>query len=177
VGKPEESAAPAATFDLIFDNTAGGAGVSASAFFALPNIIGAASFEASASGARVLVLSEGVAPIHKDGGMAIVVDGADSWAWSSAGSGGVADLFSAFGSGGLSNTSQANATAGAVEATAHVPKGEVVVVTIVLSWYFPHHIWDGEFATDLGNYYSNLFPSAEAVAISVAANKTRSLQS
>ena len=179
VGSPEESAAPAAIFDVIFDNTAGQVDATPSAFFALPNVIGATSFEASGSGERVLVLGQGQHPIHQDGGMAIGVEGADSWAWSSAGtnsSDGVATLFESFAAGGMKNTSQVNASAGAVEATIRVPKGQIRVVTIVMTWYFPHHIWAGEFATDLGNFYSNLWESAEHVALSVAANKTRSLQ-
>lgn len=179
VGSPDESAAPAAIFDFRFDNRAGQVDATPSAFFALPNVIGANSFKASASGKRVLVLSEGQHPIHRDGGMAVAVEGADSWAWSSAGktsSDGVASLFESFAAGGMRNTSQANASAGAVQATILVPKGQIRVVTIVMTWYFPHRIWAGEFATDLGNFYTNHWDSAEHVAISVASNKTRSLQ-
>ena len=55
-------------------------------------------------------------------------------------------------------------------------KGQTAVITLVLSWYFPHHIWGGQFPNDIGNYYSNLYSSAEHVALSVAANKSRSLQ-
>jgi uncharacterized protein (DUF608 family) len=50
------------------------------------------------------------------------------------------------------------------------------VLTLVLSWYFPHHVWDGEFATDYGNYYTNFWGSAEEVALGAARNKTASLQ-
>jgi uncharacterized protein (DUF608 family) len=50
------------------------------------------------------------------------------------------------------------------------------VLTLVLSWYFPHHVWDGEFATDYGNYYTNFWSSAKEVALGAAKNKTESLQ-
>jgi uncharacterized protein (DUF608 family) len=177
VHDPDASAAPAVVFDLTFDNTNGSADVSMSGFFAMPNIIGAQSFEPR--GGRVLVLSEGNASIHKDGGMAIALD-ADrpiSWSWASV-AGGVPALLRAFAAGAeLSNTSQTAPTAGAVQASVDVPKGQAVVLTAVLSWYFPHHIWAGEFPTDIGNYYTNLFASAEGVALSVAANKSQSLQS
>jgi uncharacterized protein (DUF608 family) len=183
VQDPAQSAAPAIVFDLTVDNTNGTADVSASAMFALPNIIGAERFSAATVGTPtpMLLLSEGTASIHRDGGMAITAttDGAElsSWSWASSNSG-VGALLHSFATtgGGLTNNSQPSATTGALQASVLVPRGQTRVLTICLSWFFPHHIWDGDFATDLGNFYSTLYSSAEDVAMSAVANKAQSLQ-
>ena len=172
---PVQSSVPAVVFDFKLDNSKGTEDVPVAVFFALPNIVQATTFKASADGSA-LVLGPGKAMIHSGAGagMAVVADGADSLSWATAAAG-VAPLLSSFSTGELSNASSGVA-AGAVAASVVVPKGEVKVVSIVLSWYFPHHVWDGEFATNYGNFYTNHWGSAEEVARGAAKNKSQSLQ-
>ena len=172
---PVQSSVPAVVFDFLFDNSKGSADVPASIFFSLPNIVAATSFTASVDGSA-LVLGPGNAMIHSGAGagMAVVADGADTLSWATT-SAGVAPLLSSFCTGVLGNASGGVAT-GAIAASTVVPKGETKVVSIILSWYFPHHVWDGEFATDYGNFYTNHWGSAVEVAHGAAKNKSQSLQ-
>jgi uncharacterized protein (DUF608 family) len=172
---PVESSVPAVVFDFKLDNSEGTTDVPVDVFFALPNIVQATSFKASDNG-NALVLGPGNATIHSGAGagMAVVADGAESLSWATT-SAGVAPLLSRFSTGHLNNASD-GAAAGAVAASIVVPKGQTKVVSIVLSWFFPHHVWDGEFATDYGNFYTNHWGSAEEVAHGAAKNKSQSLQ-
>ena len=44
------------------------------------------------------------------------------------------------------------------------------MLTFSLSWHFPHRVWE---ATDLGQYYTNLYSSAGEVATAIASRLVR----
>lgn len=76
--------------------------------------------------------------------------------------------------GKLNNTGETNEANkhGAVAWSSTVPKGSNSSVAIVLAWFFPHRQWA---TTDVGNYYSNFFSSAEDAAAVMAQNVTQTL--
>ena len=173
---PDESLAPAVVFTFLLENMGSG-DVDANVFFNLPNIIGATSYATSSKKAGMLTMGEGAASIHKDGGMSLLVDDADSWSWSSTVE--IGSSWGDFASAGHLKNASSGVADGAVAATVRVPKGSTRAVTITLSWYFPHHIWAGNASdptSDLGHRYAEAFHSSEHVAFSVTTNKSRSLQ-
>ena len=49
--------------------------------------------------------------------------------------------------------------------------GQRVALTFGLTWHFPHRLWASD--TDLGQYYANLYSSAQDVANASATRLTR----
>jgi uncharacterized protein (DUF608 family) len=62
---------------------------------------------------------------------------------------------------------------GALGRSVSLKAGESKKLSFVLTWYFPRRLWDYPDYGDVGNYYSNLFEDAAAVALYVHRNYKR----
>ncbi|XP_062508972.1 uncharacterized protein LOC134185207 [Corticium candelabrum] len=180
---PNESITPAIVFFFDIRNpTQSRSDVDVALWFNLPDVIGVDAFGPATRRNGVVMRKDGKLP--SSGNMTVQVfnvseDGLSpesmSTTWQVADN--VESNWKTFvdSAGKLNNSGATNQPNmhGAVAWKGRIPAGNKVSVALVLAWFFPHRQWS---TTDVGNYYSNFFSSAEDAAAVMAQNVPQTLQ-
>eukprot|EP01047_Picozoa_sp_COSAG01_P041863 COSAG01_NODE_3621_length_5860_cov_4.719840_3_plen_581_part_00 len=176
------TAAPAITFALVLRNPTPHA-VRASVLFTLPDLLGGGGWSAYPHTAHTLCLTKpGTTTTSGELCIRAFADGAAAMntSWVATTSLGAAWGLFAKGEGTFSHHNpsepddQPAGPQGAHAVTVSVPPRANVTAGFVLAWMLPHRNFAGEF---VGQFYSNLFPDANAVAADAVSNMQPSLQS
>jgi uncharacterized protein (DUF608 family) len=172
----DATAAPAITFATVLRNPTSQP-VRASVLFTMPDVLAGGAWAAEDTGADTLRLTKAGATATSGEFLVrgFASDAVMNTSWLAGDS--LSDIWTAFEKGGGEFSGPAPASGGggkqgALAVTVVVPAGQNVTAGVVLAWHLPHRNFDGQ---QVGQYYTNLFKDADAVASDAVTRMASSL--